>query len=125
MLNTYKSQRGITFISLVSLLILLGFLFSIAIKLVPVYLEHFKVDAALERMTSDARAQAATDDEIREMIIKKLQIDDVDHLRAENIEIKPTANGRKVSIAYESRVHIIANIEALVTYKGKDAEIRE
>lgn len=119
-----RKQQGLTAISFLILLMVFGFLGMIAMKLFPVYLEHFKVSSALDGVGSDSRAKDASDDEIKEMIMKKLQIDDVRDLTKDDIEIGKSGQNRYVTIQYETRVNMVGNVDAVVKYEGHKVEIR-
>ena len=98
MLKTPKSQRGMTAIGIMMILALVGFVLVIAIKLFPVYLESFKVNSTLQGLTSDSRVEGATDRQVKDLILKKLQVDDVDAVLPEHIKIETSGKKRTVSI---------------------------
>lgn len=124
MIMTLRKQQGMTAISFIILLMIFGFVGMIAAKLFPVYLEHFKVSSALKSMATDQRAKDASDDDIKETIMKKLQIDDVESLTKDDIQISDTRDGRTISIEYESRVNMVGNVDAVVKFEGEKVEIR-
>lgn len=124
MIMAPRKQQGMTAISFIILLMIFGFIGMIAVKLFPVYLEHFKVSSALKGMANDQRAKDASDDEIKETIMKKLQIDDVDSLSKDDIEVSSTRDGRTVTIEYESRINILGNVDAVVKFEGEKVGIR-
>ena len=123
MLKTPKSQRGMTAIGIMMILALVGFVLVIAIKLFPVYLESFKVNSTLQGLTSDSRVEGATDRQVKDLILKKLQVDDVDAVLPEHIKIETSGKKRTVSIAYESRVHMMGNIDAVAVFGDNAVEI--
>jgi len=124
MLKTRKSQQGMTAISMAMILALCGFVLLIAVKLFPVYLESFKVSAAVHGLASDSRVEGAPDHDVKTLILKKLQVDDVDSIKANDIKIEKTGKGkRKVSIDYEARVHMLSNVDAVVVFTDNAVEI--
>ncbi len=116
MLKTPKSQRGMTGISIMMILALAGFVLVMAFKLFPFYMEIFKLNSTLNGLTSDSRVEGASDQEIKKLILKKLQIDDVDAVTADHIKIDSSGKKRVVSIEYESRVHMVGNLDAVVVF---------
>lgn len=122
--NRLKAQRGMTAISMLMIALLVGFVVMIAIKLIPTYFAHFKVEAALKNLTSDSRAEGATDKAIKELILKKLQVDDVDFVKDKDIVITKTASGRTVAIDYEARVPMFGNVDAVVKFEKNSVELR-
>ncbi len=98
------------------ILALCGFVLIIVVKLFPVYLESFKVNSALQGLTSDSRVEGASDAKVKELILKKLQVDDVDHLTNKDIQIVKQGAKRQVSIDYERRVSMMGNVDAVVAF---------
>ena len=120
----YHKQRGITAISFILLMMLLGFMLLIVIKLFPVYIQHFKITAALKALPTDARAQGGTDAEIKNLLLKKLSIDDVDDINKDNIVINKNKGFRSVTINHESRVHVLWNVDAVVVYNAPEIKVK-
>jgi len=123
MLKTPKSQRGMTGIGITMVLVLVGFVLFIAVKLFPLYLEGFKVSSTLKGLASDNRVGGATDRQVKDLILKKLQVDDVDSVKAEHIKVVASGKKRKVSIEYEGRVHMMSNVDAVVMFGNNAVEI--
>ncbi len=123
MLKTPKLQRGMTGISIMMILALAGFVLAMAFKLFPFYLEGFKVSSTLKGLASDSRVEGASDREVKELILKKLQIDDVDTVTSDHIKIESSGKKRIVSIEYEARVHMVGNLDAVVVFGDKAVEI--
>lgn len=122
--NRLKSQRGMTTISMLMIVVLVGFVLMIAAKLVPTYFAHFKVEAALKNLTADNRAEGASDKEIKSLILKKLDVDDVEFVTEKDIVITKTSAGRTVAIDYEARVPMFANVDAVVKFGNNSVELR-
>ncbi len=122
--NRLKSQHGMTAISVLMIVVLVGFVLLIAAKLVPTYFAHFKVEAALKNLASDKRAEGASDKEIKSLILKKLDVDDVDFVTEKDIVITKTSAGRTVAIDYEARVPMFANVDAVVKFGNNSVELR-
>lgn len=114
MIRSKKSQAGMTFVSIVALLALLGFVLMTVVKVLPGYLESFKVDSALSNLTEKPNIASASNREIKDMLLKKLQVDDVESVTADHIMIESGKSDRTVSIEYEYRVNIVSNIDAVV-----------
>lgn len=123
MLKTPQSQRGMTAIGMAMILALCGFVLVIAVKLFPVYMETFKVNSALRGLASDSRVEGASDAQLKELILKKLQVDDVDDVKPKHIKIVSEGAKRKVSIEYEKRVPMMGNVDAVVVIGDNAVEI--
>lgn len=116
MLNKNK-QQGMTMISMLALAAMIGFLLLIAIKLFPLYMAQFKISSALEGLITDSRVKGADSDDIKNLILKKLQVDDVDHITEDDINIIADGAARVVRIDYEARTNVLANVDVVVVFK--------
>lgn len=103
-----------------SLLFVLGTLaFSLFLlfKLLPPYMDDFKVKSALESLGRQPDAGTMAIGEIKEAIRKRLEIDSADNFNLDN-SLTVTARGRTkvIRINYESVTPMLLNISALLTF---------
>jgi putative transposon-encoded protein len=61
--------------------------------------------------------------EIERSLLRRLSIDDVQHVKKNNIEI--TRDGRKfvVEVNYEARVHLFGNIDLVARFSNNRVEL--
>ena len=123
-MKTIHRQRGMTAISLAALLILLGFIVLIALKVLPIYLDHFKVKSHLQTLANDAATESMSADEISKTYFKRLDIDDVENVTPENFFVEKSDSGSTLlAVEYEVRRHIFANIDVVVSFE-EEAEVK-
>ncbi|NOZ54240.1 MAG: DUF4845 domain-containing protein [Gammaproteobacteria bacterium] len=118
-MNTCHRQRGLTVVSIVALLGVLAFFVLIALTLAPVYMENFSVNSHLDRLVNDASIADKTKDEIRNTLMKRFSIDNVDDVAREDIIITENETGYEVEVDYEVRKHILGNIDVVVFFNEK------
>lgn len=118
-------QEGITYMGMLILLIVIAFAAIVLIKVLPLYMEHFKVDSSLNSL-----AQEAKDDQtvlspivLEKHLLNRLMINDVQHVKAENIKI--THEGRKivVTVDYEARVSLFGNLDLVARFPDGRVEL--
>ncbi len=110
-------QRGVTGITMMLIVALIAFFSLIAIRLFPVYLEHFKVSSHLENLVTEAGANKLTDKQIRRTLAKRFDIDDVEHVRPEDIFIEhPDRNTTIIAIEYEVRTPAFGNVDMVISF---------
>jgi len=118
-------QEGITYMGMLILLIVIAFAAIVLIKVLPLYMEHFKVDSSLNSL-----AQEAKDDQtvlspimLERHLMNRLSINDVQHVKAENIKI--THEGRKivVTVDYEARVSLFGNLDLVARFPDGRVEL--
>lgn len=110
-----RRQNGLTFLSTLLLLVVIGFFAYLAIKLVPIYLEYFNVTSSLNSLASE-QSQGLTRTELRESLMKRLQVNDVKHVDRRNIKIQREAGGHVVSVEYDVQEKFYGNVYLLISF---------
>ncbi len=120
-----NGERGITFIGLLSVLVIVAFVAIIAMKLVPVYLESFKIEKAMASVVSDPSIAEKSSHQISRMLTERLDIDSVERITERNVKDYVTVKNQqgKVTIdtVYRAEVPLFANIGVVVDF-DKHAE---
>jgi hypothetical protein len=116
-------QRGITFIGFALLAIMVGILGFAGLKLTPVYLENMKIKRILNDVKMDMDGQNPSAQEIRLAIDKRLDIEMVYGLKAQEFQITNSGEGLTVAAHYERPTPFIGNVSFLVTFND-EVEIR-
>ncbi len=120
-MNLYAKQRGISFSGLLLTLVVLGFVGLIGLKLFPVYMESFKIDAALKSVVEDPDIAKRSKKEIYQTLEKRFDIDDVESIRYNELtdKIKIVRDKGKVTITatYQRRAPLFFNLTLLADFK--------
>lgn len=112
-----RYQRGITAISMVVVVAVAAFFLLITLRLFPIYIEHFKVASHLENFAAGAGNRKLDDAEIRSMLQKRFDIDDVENVTAKDIFIEHAKDGPTIiAIEYEVRTPAFANVDMVVSF---------
>lgn len=111
-----KRQQGLTAVGMVLVLSCIALFSLMGIRLLPMYIESFKVDSAMKSLDGEEGLAQKTPAEIKELILKRLDIDDVDDVAAEHIAISRNDGKLVVDINYQVRSPLFSNIELLGTY---------
>ncbi len=114
--NTAKNQHGLTLISLIFLLGLIAFFVMLALKIGPIYLEHSKVKSALAEIEQLNNLESKSEYDIRSTFNKRLGMNYVDRLKADNIKIAKNGNYMKLEVVYEVVEKIAGNLSVLVEF---------
>ena len=116
-MNTVKQQKGMTAIAMALILAMIGFFALLAIRLFPIYMEHFSVTSHLNSLAEDASIKGKSNKEILSTLKKRFDIDDVKNVKSENIFI--TRNKDKsmlIEVEYEVRTPGIGNVDMVVSF---------
>ena len=118
---TNNKQQGVTAIGMMLILTIIAFFAYLAIRMAPIYIEGFKVKSAVNSMVEDGKASEMSLQEIRNSLMKKLDIDDVDNVRREDVSINKQVNLTSISVEYEAVAPMTDNIDVVV-YFSYEAE---
>ena len=112
-----RRMAGMSGLGFLLLLLLIGFFALLVIRLFPVYLEHYNVSASLRSLTTEPREGGLDSARIRELLLRRFEINDVTHVNGKHIQIEPTSEGTRVAIAYEVRKPFMANVDLVVSFR--------
>jgi len=113
-----KRQAGMTMWGMLFVLGTLAFTLFLFFKLLPPYLNDFKIKSALESLARQPDAGSMTIPEVKEAIRKRLEIDSADDLFDLNkiLTVEPRGKMKKIRINYESVVPMAFNVSALISF---------
>ena len=116
MVMTPVRQRGMTTMGLVLVLAMVAFFVLIGLKLYPIYYDSFKVGAALDSLKSDPTLAGKTSAEVVDRLMKRLGIDNVDHVEKSDVTVEKSGKGIRVTVDYEARKNIVGNVDVVVSF---------
>lgn len=111
-----RRQQGLTLISIVFILGLIGFFVLLTLKVVPIYLDHGKVKSALGALKETSNFTELSEAEIRAGLDKRFQINYVYDVKKEDITVVKHGNYVKVDIEYETVVKLVGNLSVLAEF---------
>lgn len=111
-----KRQQGMTLISIMILLGLIGFFVLLTLKIVPIYLNHNKVKSALEALKESPEFTTMGEYEIRDSLTKRFNINYVTDVTKDDITVSKHGNYAKVDIEYETIVKLAGNLSVLAEF---------
>jgi len=110
-------QRGAGLGGILLGVALLGFLAMIAVKLVPPYLEFSTVKSIMEEAATDPALVGKGRREVTSSIDKKLYINSIKDVGAADFEIKKGRLGSDLSVDYEVRQPLVANVDVVIRFQ--------
>ena len=114
-----RKQRGLTALGLLLVLMIFGFFVLLVIRLAPVYLEHMSVASSIKSLEQEVGIAEKTPQEVRSMLTRRLDVNDVDNFDYKLIEIKNEKGKLRISLDYEVRVPMIGNVDAIVSFSER------
>lgn len=111
-----SKHRGMTLIGFLIVLSAALFVAYIAMKLVPIYLNHYSVVSSMKSLAAEPDAANMSEARLRDMLSRKFMTSYVKHVTARDIEIV-RGTGVEIVAEYEVREDLIGNLDAVVTFK--------
>ena len=120
-MSTQAKQQGLARIAWLLLIIIIFSVVWLFIRLLPIYMNNYNVSSVLESLTTelDLRQEQNRITYRNDMVIvinKRFRINNITGVPIENLELKRTAEGMVVRLPYEERVHIVGNIDAILSF---------
>ena len=117
-----KKQRGMTAVGWIIVLGLIGFFVLLTLRLIPGYLEFLNVSGALESLQNEPGITQKSPPEIRTMLSKRFDVNDVHTIKAKDVKIEQKSGRLVVSVYYEVRVPVMGNVDAVSKFE-KEVEV--
>ena len=120
-MRSIKHQRGMTAIGWLLVLVIIGFFVLLALRMVPAYLDYYKVVSTLDGLESESGF--SNPGEIRRLLERRFEISFVDAITPQDVEIKSKGNNYIVTAAYEKSEHIVGNVYVVMDFE-KTVEVK-
>lgn len=91
----------------------------LAAKIIPVYINESYVQLVMERVINHPSAGTYAKNQLIDRVEENFAIENIAHLQPKDIKVKGRGEGRKMSYAYEVRVPMYKNLEAVMSFEGE------
>ena len=112
-------QRGLSFLGLVALVGILGFAAVIGLKLIPIYMDSWKIDTVMNAVISDPDTKRQSRKEVIESMLKRLEIDAVEAVNYADPEAMTVTKGKNsttISVYYRKETPLIGNLSLVAEF---------
>lgn len=110
----HKRQRGLTFLGLLVVGVLLAFAGVVMAQIVPTYIEFMAVEKAVQKA-----AAGSTVSEVRSIFDKSAQIDDIRSVSGKDLEVGKEGDQVVVSFAYSREIPLVGPAYLVMKYEGR------
>jgi len=118
-MQSRNRQSGLTFISILMLLVIFGFYVYLGLKLLPIYLEYYKVKSVVSAVQKESQTAQQTPEQIRQTLMNRFYINEVRRLTGKEIKIKSVPAGTLVEVEWEVREPALGNVDMVVYFNEK------
>ncbi len=115
-----KRQRGLSFLGLIALVGILGFAVVIGLKLIPIYMDSWKIDGVMESVIKEPDIKEQSRQEVINTMLKRLDINAVDAVNYGNWKESLTVTKRKnrvtINVTYRIETPLLGNLSLIAAF---------
>lgn len=119
-MKTRFRQQGVSFFGLVLILVVLAFVVLIGLKVLPIYMESFKIDAALKGVIEMKDVEKMSTKDIVRTLSRRLEVDDVDIINARDYKEHLTITKKKdkvmLDVNYTAEAPLFKNLKLVADF---------
>jgi Tfp pilus assembly major pilin PilA len=109
-------QRGITLLSFLMVIAVLGFFAFIGMRLFPVYSEYYSVKQAMDAVANEPGVNTWDARRVRDALDRRFNISYVFSVKPEHIKVTRSATGNTLTIDYEVRKPFAYNLDFVARF---------
>jgi len=117
-----KREQGISLLGFLLLVALLGVVALVGFRLVPAYIEYFKIKNALSAIARDGEMREAGPQAIRGAFDKRAKIDDIDAIDGKDIEVNRQRDQLVLSTRYSKCVPLAGHARVCLDFDVSSAK---
>ena len=112
-----NKRKGMTGISIIMIVMAIAFAALIFLKIMPVYFDSFKVSDVISSLKEERGLGERTSNEIRTLILKRLDVNMVSDVTKDHIFIEKIKNEVLIDVEYEVRKPMFGNLDVIISFK--------
>jgi hypothetical protein len=120
-MNLGRNQQGMTFLGWVIVLVLVGGIALIVMKLVPLYMESFKVDSALKSIVEQPNLKDESTADIYKQFVRRMNVEDVNRFNDRNVRKFVTVDKKgphvTITVEYQAKAELYDNLSLVADFK--------
>ena len=108
-----------TFLGWLFVLAIIGVFVIAALRLVPVYLEYYRINTVLTGLKAEKVDGVANKREIRDYLYKRFDIEAIGRVKAKDLTVTAKSEVYEVRANYDARTPFIGNVHFIITFDKK------
>ncbi len=118
-----KSQRGVTVLGWVVLLIPVAVIGYALIRIAPIYLNYFKVVKALEQTAAESKGETVNPVDVHNSLERRFNVEYIDNPDAKDIDVHREGDRWVATAKYEEMAPLFGNLSLLMEF-DKQVELK-
>lgn len=117
-----RNQRGMTLLSFVIVLAVVGFFAYVGMKLFPMYSEFYSVKQALKGLQQEPGIGNQEPRRIQDLFFRRLYISYAENVKPENVKLQRAENGPGwvMTVDYEVRKPLVGNLDVVGKFHASE-----
>ena len=108
-----KHQSGLTLISFLVVLGVVGFAAFIGMKLLPMYQEYYSVRSSMKGLESEPGVADMDPSRIQDLFFRRRYINYSENVKPKNVKFERTDGGWLMNVKYEVRRPLVGNLDVV------------
>ena len=108
-----RKQNGITLMSFLVVLVIVGFFAVVGMKLFPMYSEYYNLRGTMDDLAATPGSANLTPSQVYEDLERRFGIAYVSSVKREHIKLVRAGRGAQLVISYEVRQPMIGNVDVV------------
>ncbi|ORE86971.1 hypothetical protein ATO7_08027 [Oceanococcus atlanticus] len=96
----------------------------LAMVIAPIYMNEAKATKIVSQTAKSPQNYELSQFELRKGLQRRWDVDDVKHLKVNDVKIKKSKNGKALAYKYEVREHLFANWDLVLTFDKEYPMVR-
>ncbi|QBG91464.1 DUF4845 domain-containing protein [Xanthomonas oryzae] len=108
-----RKQSGMTLMSFVVVLAVVGFGLYIGMKLFPMYQEYYSVRAAMKGLANEPGSANMDPSKLQDLFFRRLYINYSENVKKEDVKFERIEGGWRMKVNYEVRRELVGNLDVV------------
>jgi Tfp pilus assembly protein PilE len=113
-LHSNRHQQGITLVSLILVLAVIGAIAVLALKVTPTVTEYFSIKKAI----ASVKASGGSIPEMRAAFNRQAEVGYIDAISGTDLDITKNGDDAEISFAYQKTIPLVGPVSLLIDYAG-------
>ncbi len=119
-----RKQSGMTLMSFLMVLAVVGFAAYVAMRLFPMYQEYYAVKSSLKGLANEPGVADMDPGRIQDLFFRRLDINYSDNVKPAHVKIERMEGGWNMKVSYEVRRPLVGNLDVVGKFDASQAMTR-
>ncbi len=119
-----RTQTGMTLLSFVMVLAVVGFAAYVAMRLFPMYQEYYAVKSSLKGLANEQGVADMDPARIQELFFRRLNMNYSSNIKPADVKIERMEGGWNMTVVYEVRRPLVGNLDVVGNFDAEQAMTR-